>query len=237
MSQLERLEKVREKIRKAAERSRFGARPILLLAVGKGHPVTLVRSIAELGQLDMGENYAQELLAKAPLCQDLRIRWHFVGKLQSNKIRYILPHVTSIQSLDSLENGERIARAREQLNYERPPIPVLLQVNLTNDSRRAGLQPEIIEGIFEQFCAISGIAVSGLMAIPPVPTSSKPSRLYFKLMKELFDRLKQRHPRPELFEVLSMGMSSDFEEAIEEGATCVRIGEAIFGPRPARREE
>ncbi len=237
MSQLEQLEKIRDRIRKAQERSRFGVGPILLMAVSKGHPVTLVRGFAELGQIDMGENYAQELLSKAPLCQDLNIRWHFIGKIQSNKIRYILPHITSIQSLDSLENAERIARARDQLTYERPPVPVLLQANLTNDSRRAGLQPQVMEEMFLRFCGISGIIVSGLMAIPPVPTAAKPSRQHFKLMRELFDRLKQKHPRPEHFEVLSMGMSGDFEEAIEEGATCVRIGEAIFGPRPVKKAD
>ncbi|MDB5038362.1 MAG: alanine racemase domain protein [Bacteriovoracaceae bacterium] len=232
MTLFQTLESIRKRVKEASQRSPFGVKPIMLMGVSKGQPLNSVRSAAEIGLLDLGENYAQELLSKAPLCTEFPIRWHFIGKVQSNKIKYILPHISSICSVDSIEIADRIARVRDQLEIERPPIPILLQVNLGNDPHRAGLQPEVLDGIFERFLNVQGVSVSGLMAIPPFVRNVKLVRPYFKTMKELFDKLQQRHPNPERFQVLSMGMSRDFEEAIEEGSTCVRVGEAIFGPRP-----
>ncbi len=237
MSLYQVLESIRSRVKEASKRCIYGQKPVMIMGVSKGHPLTIVRSAAELGLVDIGENYAQELLGKAPFCQDLGIRWHFIGKLQSNKIKYLLPQISSIHSLDSLEHADRISRIRDQLTVERPPIPVLLQVNLGQDGHRAGLQPEVIEQIFSQFTGISGITVSGLMTLPPFSRSPKLARVHFKTMKQLFDKLIQRHPNPEVFQVLSMGMSRDFEEAIEEGATCVRLGEAIFGPRIEKQKE
>lgn len=231
------LEAIRAKIRAAAERSPGGPRQIMLVGVSKGQPLTLIRSAAELGLLDMGENYTQELLSKAPFCNDLGIRWHFIGKVQSNKVKHMLPNVTSICSVDSLEIAERIARERDKLAYERPPVPIMIQVNLGNDPHRAGLQCEVIDQIFERFLNISGIAVSGLMTIPPYVRNVDQVRPFFKKVKELFDNLKQRHKNPEIFNGLSMGMSRDYEIAVEEGATVVRIGEAVFGARPKKEED
>lgn len=230
------LESIRKRVNQALLRSRHKQKNVMIMGVSKGQPLNSIRSAAELGLLDLGENYAQELLTKAPLCTELAIRWHFIGRVQSNKIKFILPHITSICSVDSLEIADRISRVREQLEAERPPIPILLQVNLGNDPHRAGLQPEIIDGIFERFLNINGVAVAGLMAIPPFVRNIKLVRSHFQRMKELFDQLKQRHSHPEIFQVLSMGMSRDFEEAIEEGSTCVRVGEAIFGPRPSKKK-
>jgi pyridoxal phosphate enzyme (YggS family) len=230
------LESIRKRVREAQERSPHKQKHIMLMGVSKGQNLSSIRSAAELGLLDLGENYAQELLTKAPFCTELGIRWHFIGKLQSNKIKYILPHITSVGSVDSLEIADRIARVRDQLAVERPPIPILIQVNLGNDSHRAGLQPEVIENIFERFLNIKGVSVAGLMAIPPFVRNVKLVRPHFQTMKALFDKLRDRHTQPEVFQVLSMGMSRDFESAIEEGSTCVRIGEAIFGPRPAKKQ-
>ena len=237
MSLYQVLESVRQRVKEASKRCPYGQKPVMIMGVAKGHPLTAVRSAAELGLVDLGENYAQELLGKAPFCQDLGIRWHYIGKLQSNKIKYLLPHISSIHSLDSLEHAERISRIHEQLTVERPPIPVLIQVNLGNDAHRAGLQGEVIEQIFGQFTAIPGVVVSGLMALPPFSRTPKQARIHFKSMKQLFDKLIQLHPKPEVFRVVSMGMSRDFEEAIEEGSTCVRLGEAIFGPRPEKTKD
>jgi pyridoxal phosphate enzyme (YggS family) len=230
------LESIRKRVADALERSRHKQKNVMIMGVSKGQQLNGIRSAAELGLLDLGENYAQELLTKAPLCTDLSVRWHFIGKVQSNKIKFLLSHVTSICSVDSLEIADRISRVRDQLDAERPPIPILLQVNLGNDPHRAGLQPEVIDNIFERFLNIEGVAVSGLMAIPPFVRNIKLVRPHFQKMKELFDKLKERHSNPQIFQVLSMGMSRDFEEAIEEGSTCVRIGEAIFGPRPIKKK-
>jgi PLP dependent protein len=151
MTLFQTLESIRKRIEEARLRSPHGQKSIILMGVSKGQPLNAIRSAAELGLLDLGENYAQELLAKVPLCTEFAIRWHFIGRLQSNKIKFILPHITSISSVDSLEIADRVARVREQLEVERPPIPILLQVNLGNDSHRAGLQPQVMEGILSGF--------------------------------------------------------------------------------------
>ncbi len=237
MSLFETIGSIRKRVADAVKASPHNQKNVMIMGVSKGHQLSLIRSAAELGLLDLGENYSQELLTKAPMSSDLGVRWHFIGKVQSNKIKYILPHVASICSVDSVEVADRIARVREQQEIKRPPVPILIQVNLGNDPHRAGLQPDVVEQIFERFLNISGITVSGLMTIPPYVRNPQLVRPYFKTMKELFDRLKQQHKNPEIFSVLSMGMSRDFEIAIEEGSTCVRIGEAIFGPRPEKKKE
>lgn len=237
MSLFETLGDIRKRISEALKRSPFGQGSVMLLGVSKGQAISQIRSAAELGLLDLGENYVQELLTKAPVCADLGIRWHYIGRLQSNKIKFLLPHISSIQSVDSLEIAEKIARVREQQEIPRPPIPILIQVNLGNDPHRAGLQPEIVDSMFERFLNIPGIKVSGLMTIPPYVRNVQQVRPHFKVMKALFDKLKARHSEPDAFSVLSMGMSRDFEIAIEEGATCVRVGEALFGPRPVKKKD
>ena len=237
MSLAERLKSIQERIRKASERSRFGVKPVTLLGASKAQSLNSIREAAELGVLDMGENYAQELLTKAPLCLDTDLRWHFIGKLQSNKIKHLLPYVASIHSVDSLELAERIGRLKDQIETKRPAIPILLQVNLGNERQKAGLSPNVIENLFEDFQKKEGILVVGLMTMPPQVKDVERTRGFFREMKSLFDRLKQKHLKPDAFQVLSMGMSQDFEIAIEEGATCVRIGEALFGPRPKKKEE
>jgi pyridoxal phosphate enzyme (YggS family) len=233
----EKLKSIRSKIDSALQKSKWGPRNVTLLGATKGQGLTSIRSAAELGVLDMGENYAQELLTKAPMCLDTDIRWHFIGKLQANKIKHILPYVASIQSVDSLELAERIVRVAQELETPRTKVPILLQVNLGNERQKAGLPPQVIESLFEQFLKIEGIIVAGLMSVPPVTKDNDRARSQFKVLKELFDKLKAKHSRPEIFNALSMGMSADFEIAVEEGSTCIRIGEALFGPRPKKEEE
>jgi pyridoxal phosphate enzyme (YggS family) len=232
MSLSERLKSIRKRIEKASQRSKFGAQNVTILGASKAQSLNSIREAAEYGVLDMGENYAQELLKKAPLCLDTDIKWHFIGRLQANKIKQILPYCASISSLDSLELGEKVARVAGQLEIPRASVPVLLQVNLGSERQKAGLSPAIIDELFDRFQDIPGILLAGLMTIPPVHKDLEKMRPYFAEMKQLFDRLRQRHRKPEFFNVLSMGMSHDFEVAIEEGATCIRIGEALFGPRP-----
>lgn len=234
MTLFERLKSIRERIERATKRSAFGERSVTLLGASKGQSLNSIRSASEVGVLDMGENYAQELLTKAPLCLDTDIRWHFIGRLQANKIKHILPYVTSIGSLDSLELADKIVRAREQLEIARPPIPVLIQVNVGSERQKVGLPVAVVENLFDQFLEMNGLTVAGLMCLPPQSKDPEKTRPYFKQMKQLFDKLKARHRKPEVFQVLSMGMSQDFEAAIEEGSNCVRIGEALFGPRPAK---
>ncbi len=237
MSLSDRLKSILARVEKAAHRSCYGPRQITLLGASKGQSLNSIRTAAELGVMDMGENYAQELLTKAPLCLDTKIRWHFIGRMQSNKVKYILPYVASICSVDSLELADKITRTREQLEMPRAKIPVLIQVNLGSERQKSGLPPSVVENLFAQFLTSEGISVGGLMAIPPQAKDPEKTRPYFKQLKELFDRLKNQHRQPEIFNVLSMGMSADFEIAIEEGANCIRIGEALFGPRPKVEEK
>ncbi len=233
MSIHERLKIIREKMEAAQKRSKHPPEHVTLMGASKGQSLNSIRSATELGVLDMGENYAQDLIAKAPLCLDTKVRWHFIGRLQSNKIKHIIPYVTSIGSVDSLELAEKIMRIRESLDAARPPVPILLQVNLGNERQKAGLPPQIIESLFDSFLEMSGIRVAGLMCIPPQSKDAEKTRVHYRAMKELFDRLKPRHRNSKDWQVLSMGMSADYEVAIEEGSNCIRIGEALFGPRPS----
>lgn len=233
----ERLKDIRARIDKAVQRSKYGPRNVTILGASKGQSLNSIRAAAELSVLDMGENYAQELLMKAPVCLDTDIRWHFIGRLQANKIKHIIPYVASIQSVDSLELAERIVRVAQDLETPRTQVPIMLQVNLGNERQKAGLPPSVIESLFNQFVNIEGLILAGIMCIPPQTKDVDRARSYFKNLKELFDILKAKHPRPEVFNVLSMGMSADYEIAVEEGSTCVRIGEALFGPRPKKTEE
>jgi len=223
---------IQQNITAALKRSPHGTRNVTLMGASKSQGLNTIRSAAELGILDMGENYAQELLRKAPLCLDMKIRWHFIGKLQSNKVKHILPYVSSIGSVDSLEVAERVGRSLESLDIPRPPVPILIQVNQGSERQKSGLPPAVVENLFSRFLQIKGISVVGLMTIPPAVKDKEKMRIYFKEMKALFDKLKLKHDKPEIFQHLSMGMSADYEIAVEEGSTLVRIGEALFGPRP-----
>lgn len=228
---------IQKNIEAALKRSPYGSRAVTLMGASKSQSLNTIRSAAELGILDMGENYAQELLTKAPLCLDMKIRWHFIGKLQSNKVKHILPYVTSIGSVDSLEVADRVGRALESLDVQRPAVPILLQVNQGSERQKSGLPPSVIESLFSRFLQVRGVAVVGLMTIPPVTKDKEKMRGYFKEMKTLFDKIKKIHDKPEIFQHLSMGMSADYEIAVEEGSTVVRIGEALFGPRSAKEIE
>src|SRR5690606_26489896 len=129
--------------------------------------INLIRRAADLGLTDMAENYAQELLSKAPLCLDKGIRWHFIGKLQSNKVKHVLPYVVSIHSVDSLELAQKIGRAKQDLSVARDFIPILLQVNQGGERQKSGLPPSVVDKLFDEFLCIEGVQVVGLMTIPP----------------------------------------------------------------------
>jgi len=234
MSLSENIAKLRARIQRALERSPFGNRQLIIMGASKGQSLNKIREIAELGISHMGENYAQELLTKAPISMDLDIQWHFIGRLQSNKIKHILPYVTSIDSVDSVELVQKIGRVRRQLELKRERIPIMIQVNVGQERQKSGLSPDVVENLFPDFLEEGGVEVVGLMCIPPAHKDVKKIRPYFKQMKELFEKLKLLHKNPEHFQYLSMGMSADFEVALEEGSNCIRIGTALFGPRPPK---
>jgi len=213
-------ESVTARVAEAAARSSRSPDDIVLVAVSKAQSAADILSVYERGHRDFGENRAQELAAKAPkLPED--IRWHFVGALQSNKARVVRPVAHLLHSMD------RPSLGAAWLKGAGPAPPALLQVNLGRERGKAGADPEAVEPTLARL-ADSGVDIVGLTAIPPMPDNAEASRPHFRRLREMRDRLAAA--RPALTE-LSMGMSDDFETAIEEGATIIRVGRAIFGPR------
>ena len=214
-----------------AESERKSGRPVgsvELLAVSKTHPPEVIRQAVEAGQLLFGENRVQE--AKAKISEfPARLRWHLIGHLQSNKIRPALSIFEMIQGVDSVEKGDEIQRIGGDLGL----FPrVLLQVNVAGESSKFGFTPERLLLELERISRAERVQVEGLMTIPPLASNPENSRKYFVQLRELRDRLEKefRFSLPQL----SMGMSGDYRIAIEEGATLVRVGTAIFGERSAR---
>jgi PLP dependent protein len=214
-----------------AESERTSGRPIgsvELLAVSKTHPPEVIRQAFEAGQFLFGENRVQEAKAKIPNLP-ARLRWHLIGHLQSNKIRQALPLFEMIHGVDSVELVNEIQRIAGDLGL----FPrVLLQVNVAGESSKFGFVPERLLSQVELISRAERMQVEGLMTIPPLASNPENSRKYFVQLRQLRDRLEKefRFPLPHL----SMGMSEDYRIAVEEGATLVRVGTAIFGQRRAK---
>ncbi|NNE93895.1 MAG: YggS family pyridoxal phosphate-dependent enzyme [Verrucomicrobiales bacterium] len=232
MSQFaENLEKIRSRITEAAGRSGRNPEEILLLAVSKTFPPDVIREAFDSGQTHFGENRVQELLTKIPELPP-RIEWHLIGHLQSNKVRKILADVDMIQTVDSLDLAQRIDRIAGEIGV----FPrVLIQVNIAEDSAKFGFTAEAVRTEMETLLCLERLQIDGLMTIPafdPDPESARPA---FANLRELRDELASEFDLP--LTELSMGMSHDFEVAIEEGATIVRVGSALFGKRGKPKNE
>jgi pyridoxal phosphate enzyme (YggS family) len=229
----QRLEAVLNRMEQAARRAGRDASEVKLIAVTKGVPVERVQEALASGCRSFGENRAQEALAKIEsLGQAPGLEWHFIGPLQTNKIRFVLGRFVLIHSIDRMEAAERmdaLARARGLVQ------PVLLEVNVAGERTKHGFEPDVVLSAAERMSALSGLRVLGLMAIPPPASSPQASRPYFRDLRMLAARVEARGIPGVSMRELSMGMSADFETAIEEGATMVRIGTALFGPRPGER--
>jgi PLP dependent protein len=213
-------QEVLERVASAAGRAGRQVGDITLVAVSKTMTPEDIMGVYDQGQRDFGENRAKELADKAPsLPED--IRWHYVGALQSNKTRLVRGTVHLLHSMDRPSLGKAWMKG-----HGLPP-PVLAQVNVGDESQKSGVAvdrvPEAVEWMVEM-----GLDVRGLMAIPPLPEQPEDSRPYFQTLRELRDRVAATHPS---VAELSMGMTDDFEVAIEEGASIIRVGRAIFGPR------
>jgi len=225
----ENLERVREQIAQAAARAGRVAEEIELVAITKTHPAEKVREAIETGQTLFGESRVQEARAKIPELPS-NLRWHFVGHLQKNKIRHALPLFEMIHSVDSLGLAQEINRiAEEQGMHPR----VLLEVNVAGEGSKFGFKSETLRAEMEELLALQRLSILGLMTIPPLAEKAEASRKYFIQLRKLRDRL-QAEFRVDLAQ-LSMGMTQDFPVAIEEGATLVRVGTAIFGQRTRRK--
>lgn len=224
----DRLAAILASIAAAAQRSGRGADDVMLVAVSKTHPPEAVSAALAAGQGVFGESRVQEARAKIPLVPS-RARWHFIGHLQKNKIRHALPLFELFHGIDTLE----IARDMERIAEEAGAFPrVLLEVNVAGEGSKFGFAPEKIRMQMEELLALKRLTIEGLMCIPPPQPDAEGSRRFFLALRELRDRL-QAECRVSLPQ-LSMGMSGDFAVAIEEGATIVRVGTAIFGDRSGK---
>jgi pyridoxal phosphate enzyme, YggS family len=217
---------VRERIAAAAARAGRSAADVRLVAVSKTFPPEMVDAALAAGAAIVGENRVQEALAKAPLCRSAE--WHLIGPLQRNKIRAAFSLFTTIHSVDSIHLLRDIARIQEETGL-RPRL--LLEVNVAGESSKFGFTPESARAGIEEALALGGLSVAGLMTVPPFAADAEASRPRFAKLRELRDSLEAEFgvALPEL----SMGMSGDYEVAIEEGATFVRVGSALFGRRNA----
>jgi len=198
---------------------------VALLAVTKSHPPESVAAAAQLGLNLFGENKVQEARAKIPHCPG-RLRWHFIGHLQSNKCRDAVELFEMIQSVDSLPLAQEIAKRAEQAAKT---MPILLEINVAGEASKFGYAPEKLLAELASINALPKIEIHGLMTVPPYVPDPEKARPHFQRLRALKERCEQILGAPLLH--LSMGMSGDFEVAIEEGATMVRIGTALFGPR------
>jgi pyridoxal phosphate enzyme (YggS family) len=214
------LDSVRERIARAAARSGRDPSSIGLVAVTKGQGPAVVRSLWQLGQRDFGENRVQEALSKFQLPLP-DARWHMIGPLQANKINKLIPHVALVHSLDSLEIAVALSqRAARQARR----IPVLLEVKTSTEPAKHGVDPAVAVELYARLLDLPGLLPRGLMTIAPM-AGPEVVRESFRTLRQHFDALHTLVPPPD---VLSMGMSDDFELAVEEGATLVRIGRALF---------
>ena len=200
---------------------------VTVLAATKGRSPEEIRAAIRAGIRHVGENYVQEAERKRSQVPE-PASWHMIGRLQRNKARRALGTFDWLQTLDSLPLAERLERLLAEQNRN---LPVLVQVNIGREPQKAGVLPEELPGFLSQLAAFPHLKVRGLMAIPPAPTRQEDSRPYFREMKRLFDGLAAEKIPGVALEVLSMGMSADWEVAVEEGATMIRLGTVLFGPR------
>ena len=222
-----RLEAVRERVAAACERAGRDPAGVTIVGVAKTHPVDAVEEALAAGQVDLGENRAQELVPKAEQAADMGLapRWHFIGGLQRNKVRQVLPHIAVLHSLDSLRLATEIEKRAEQGRSPNPdvPLPCYLEVNVGGEDSKQGVAPGEVAELLRATAELRHVDVAGLMTVAPQVDDPELVRPVFRELREL----AEAHGLAEL----SMGMTEDYEVAIEEGATVVRLGRVIFGPR------
>ena len=230
MSVADRLAGIRARIGAAARSAGRDPASVRLVAVSKTFPIDAIRAAYAAGQRDFGENRVQEALQKIGGSTDLEIRWHLLGHLQTNKARKAAPMFAMVQSVDSIELLQKLDQAAADAGAE---VELLIQVDLAGETTKFGVPPGEVPRLFDAAATCRAARVVGLMTLPPVPEAPEDARPWFSRLRDLRDTwLASGIPAPMLRE-LSMGMSTDFEVAVQEGATIVRVGTAIFGSRDA----
>ena len=219
---------VEKKVQAACERAGRNRSDVLLIAVSKTKPVSMIREVMETGTIDFGENKVQEMCSKMEEITE-PLHWHLIGTLQRNKVKYIVDKAYLIHSVDSIRLAEEIQKEAVKKNVAK--VPVLIEVNMAEEDTKAGIHAEETEKMVLEIAKLPNLQIRGLMTIAPFVDDPEENRVHFRAMRELRDKLAAMDiPGVEMKE-LSMGMTNDFEVAIEEGATMVRVGTAIFGER------
>lgn len=231
MSIRDNLEHIRSQIAAACARSGRDPAVVRLVAVSKTHPATLIEEAAAAGQRLFGESYVQEFVAKAETVRT-PVEWHFIGAMQSNKIKYLRGRVGLIHSVDRLSLAEEIDRQWAKL---RRTADVLLQVNLGGEESKSGVDEAVLPELVRQVAVLEHVRIRGLMCLPPFFDDPEEVRPHFRRLRELAGEVAALNLPEVAMAELSMGMSHDFEVAVEEGATLVRVGTAIFGEREYAR--
>jgi pyridoxal phosphate enzyme (YggS family) len=223
------IQQVRESMARAAERARRQAEEITLVAVSKTFPPEAIRAAFEAGLRHFGENRVQEWESKRPVVADLGATWHLIGRLQSNKVRRAANLFHRVDSVDSLPLAQKLDAAAAA---EGKRLQILIEVHLGDETTKSGVAEKDLPALAGGIAAFSHLELCGLMTIPPFSENASSVRPYFRKLRELRDELNRRIDT--VLPVLSMGMSHDFEIAIEEGATEIRVGSALFGERQAK---
>lgn len=222
------IEQIRDRIARRCRSAGRSPSEITLLAVSKTFPAERVAEVVHNGVTDIGENYVQELLRKKTSLNDDRIRWHFIGHLQSNKVKQIIDWIYLIHAVDTESLAVEVDRRAKAAHRT---VDILLEVNTTGEQSKYGLQPERTVAFVRQLGPLGNIRICGLMTIGPFLPDPEGSRPMFRQLRELRDEISRLHQPNVSMKHLSMGMTGDFEIAIDEGATILRIGTAIFGSR------
>ncbi|WP_150304449.1 YggS family pyridoxal phosphate-dependent enzyme [Pseudomonas saliphila] len=213
---------VRDRIFRAAESAERDPQGVTLMAVTKTRPATAIRDAWAHGIRDFGENYLQEALDKIATLQDLPLTWHFIGPIQSNKTRAIAEHFDWVHSVDRLKIAQRLSDQRPE---HLPPLNICLQVNISGEDSKSGVMPEDLPALAAAVSSLPRLQLRGLMAIPAPADDSAARRIPLQQLRQAMQAL------PQTLDTLSMGMTDDLTEAVQEGSTIVRVGTALFGPR------
>ena len=225
---VKRIQNIIKRIQEAADRCGRDPSTVRLVAVSKTIPVDKVKEAIDAGVTVLGENYIQEAREKFNRLATFPVSWHFIGHLQSNKAKYAVRLFDLIHSVDSL----KLARELNKHAQKNAKIQnILIQINISKESSKSGADAANVLDLIDQVCHLENLSVKGLMTMPPFFNDPEKARPYFSALRNLRDRIRQEAPPEITLDELSMGMTGDFEVAIEEGATLVRIGTAIFGER------
>jgi hypothetical protein len=224
----QRLEQIKERIRQAAESCNRDAESVRLVAVSKTIPAETVKDAIESGVTILGENYVQEVREKFNALVQYPLSWHLIVHLQSNKAKYAVRLFDLIHSVDSLKLARELHKAAQKADKVQP---ILVQVNISGEGTKSGISAKEAPGLISEISRMENLSIKGLMTMPPYFYQPEKVRPFFAALRELRDEIKKQAPANVSMEELSMGMTGDFEVAIEEGATLVRIGTAIFGER------